>query len=67
MSRPLCLLASGRFSLRLDADGGGGLRSIGSAGGLLACLVVFMPCPMSRCSVFSFHGLFDWLGSVAVP
>lgn len=38
MSRPLCLLASGRFSLRLDADGGGGLRSVGSAGGLLACL-----------------------------
>lgn len=35
---PLCLLASGRFSLRLDADGGGGLRSVGSAGDLPACL-----------------------------
>lgn len=34
---PLCLLTSGRFSFRLDADGGGGW-SVGSAGGLPACL-----------------------------
>lgn len=38
-----------------DADGGGGLRSVVSAGGLLACPVVSVPCRPFRFAARSFH------------
>lgn len=50
LSRPMMWMAAG------------GLLSVGSSCGLLACFVVSVPCPSSRRSVFPFHGLFDWLG-----
>ena len=47
-----------------DTDGGGGLRSIGSA--CSACLPRCIRAASCR-SVVPFHGSFDWCGSVPLP
>ena len=46
-----------------DADGGGGLRSVVSAGGLLACPVVSVPCRPFRFAARSFHLMARLIGA----